>query len=103
VAIFTPSFVFILVAAPLLKRYRGNLNVQGFIKGVYGAAIGTIFGAAVLLGRIAIGDVLTALLGLAALVLLFRTKIPNPALVAAAAVIGLVAYPTLRPAWVMLK
>jgi chromate transporter len=103
VAIFTPSFVFILVAAPLLKRYRANPNVQGFIKGVYGAAIGTIFGAAVLLGRIAIGDVLTALVGLAALILLFRTKIPNPALVATAAMIGLAAYPALKPAWVMLK
>jgi chromate transporter len=103
VAIFTPSFAFILVAAPLLKRYRANPNVQGFIKGAYGAAIGTIFGTAVLLGRIAIGDVLTALIGLAALVLLFRTKIPNPALIAVAAVIGLVAYPALKPAWVMLK
>ena len=103
VAIFTPSFVFILVAAPLLRRYRENLGVQGFIKGAYGAAIGTILGAAVLLGKIAIGDVLTGLVALVALTLLFRTKIPNPALIAAAAVIGLVAYPMLRPAWVMLK
>ena len=103
IAIFTPSFVFILIAAPLLARYRGNPSVQGFIKGAYGAAIGTILGAAVLLGKIAIGDVLTAVLALAALVLLFRTKVPNPALIAAAAVIGLVAYPLIRPAWVMLK
>jgi chromate transporter len=103
VAIFAPSFAFILVAAPLMRRYRENPNVQGFIKGAYGAAIGTILGAAVLLARIAIGDVLTALVALAALVLLFRTKIPNPALIAAAAVIGLVAYPILRPAWVMLR
>jgi chromate transporter len=62
-----------------------------------------LLGAAVLLAKIAIGDVLTALVALAALVLLFRTEIPNPALIAAAAVIGLVAYPMLRPAWVMLK
>jgi chromate transporter len=103
VAIFTPSFAFILVAAPLMRRYRENPNVQGFIKGAYGAAIGTILGAAVLLGKIAIGDVLTALVALTALALLFRTKIPNPALIAAAAVIGLVAYPMLKPAWVMLK
>jgi chromate transporter len=102
-AIFTPSFAFILVAAPLLQRHRGNPNVQGFIKGAYGAAIGTILGAAVLLAKIAIGDVLTALVALSALVLLFRTKIPNPALIAAAAAIGLVAYPLLRPAWVMLR
>jgi chromate transporter len=103
VAIFTPSFAFILIAAPLMRRYRQNPNVQGFIKGAYGAAIGTILGAAVLLAKIAIGDVLTALVAIAALVLLFRTKIPNPALIAAAAVIGLIAYPILRPAWVMLR
>jgi chromate transporter len=103
VAIFTPSFAFILVAAPLMRRYRQNPNVQGFIKGAYGAAIGTILGAAVLLSQIAIGDALTALVALAALLLLFRTKISNPALIAAAALIGLVAYPALKPAWVMLK
>jgi chromate transporter len=103
VAIFLPSFVFVLVAAPLLQRHRGNLGVQGFIKGAYGAAIGTILGASVLLGKIAIGDVVTGLLAIVSLALLFRFKIPNPALVAAAAVIGLVAFPLLKPTWVMLK
>ncbi|MBV9995589.1 MAG: chromate efflux transporter [Caulobacteraceae bacterium] len=103
VAIFLPSFIFVLVAAPLLKRHRGNADVQGFIKGAYGAAIGTILGACVLLGKIAIGDALTALLALTALALLFRFKIPNPALVAAAAIVGLIAFPMLKPTWVMLK
>jgi chromate transporter len=103
VAIFLPSFVLVLVAAPLLQRHRDNPNVQGFIKGAYGAAIGTILGASVLLGKIAIGDVLTALLAGGALALLFRLKISNPLLIAAAAVIGLVAFPLLKPDWVMLK
>ncbi len=103
VAIFLPSFIFVLIAAPLLQRHRANPNVQGFIKGAYGAAIGTILGACVLLGKLAIGDVVTALLALVSLVLLFRFKIANPALIAAAAVIGLVAFPLLRPTWVMLK
>jgi chromate transporter len=103
VAIFLPSFVFVLVAAPLLQRHRGDPNVQGFIKGAYGAAIGTILGASVLLGKIAIGDVLTLLIAAGSLVLLFRFKISNPALIAAAAVIGLIAYPIVRPGWVMLK
>jgi chromate transporter len=103
VAIFLPSFVFVLVAAPLLQRHRANPNVQGFIKGAYGAAIGTILGASVLLGKIAIGDAVTVLLGVVALVLLFRFKISNPVLIAAAAVIGLVAFPILKPTWVMLK
>jgi chromate transporter len=57
----------------------------------------------VLLSKIAIGDIVTGLMGLAALVLLFRTKVPNPALIAAAAMIGLIAYPLVKPAWVMLN
>ena len=60
IGIFLPSFLLILIAAPILKRHRGNKNVQGFVKGAYAAAIGTILGASVLLGRIAIGDWLTA-------------------------------------------
>src|SRR5213078_4173735 len=54
VGIFLPSFLFILIVAPILMRYRQNPNVQGFIKGAYAAAIGTILGACVLLGKIAI-------------------------------------------------
>jgi chromate transporter len=103
VGIFLPSFIFVLIVAPILMRHRGNKNVQGFIKGTYGAAIGTILGACVLLGKIAIGDVLTALIALGALGLLFRFKIGNPVLIAAAAVIGLVVYPLLQPQWVMVR
>jgi chromate transporter len=103
VAIFLPSFLFVLVAAPLLQRHRGNANVQGFIKGAYGAAIGTILGASVLLGKVAIGDVLTGALALGALGLLFRFKISNPALIAAAGLIGLIAFPILKPTWVLMK
>src|SRR2546425_1172719 len=100
VGIFLPSFLFILIVAPILMRYRTNPNVQGFIKGAYAAAIGTILGACVLLGRIAIGDWLTALIALVSLVVLFRWKVSNPLLVAAAAVIGLIAFPLLKPEWI---
>jgi chromate transporter len=103
VGIFLPSFIFILVAAPLLARHGANPNVQGFVRGAYAAAIGTILGACVLLGRIAIGDWLTALIGLASLAVLFRWKVNNPLLIAATAAIGLIAYPLLQPAWVMVK
>src|SRR5262249_57572690 len=53
VGIFLPSFLFILIVAPILMRFRQNPNVQGFIKGAYAAAIGTILGACVLLANIA--------------------------------------------------
>jgi len=77
--------------------------VQGFIKGAYAAAIGTILGACVLLGRIAIGDWLTALVALVSLIVLFRWKVSNPLLVAAAAVVGLIAFPLLKPEWIFVK
>jgi chromate transporter len=103
IGIFFPSFIFVLVAAPLLARHGANPNVQGFVRGAYAAAIGTILGACILLGRIAIGDWLTALIGAASLAALFRCKVSNPLLIAATAVIGLLAYPILQPAWVMVK
>ena len=101
IGIFLPSFLFVLIAAPLLARHRGNANVQGFVKGAYAAAIGTILGACILLGRIAIGDWLTALIGIASLAILFRWKVSNPLLIGVTAVVGLIAYPVLQPGWVM--
>jgi chromate transporter len=89
--------------APILIRHRANRNVQGFVKGAYAAAIGTILGACVLLGKIAIGDWLTILISLGSLGILFRWKVNNPLLVGATAVIGLIAFPLLQPAWVMVK
>jgi chromate transporter len=91
------------VVAPLLIRRRANPNVQGFVKGAYGAAIGTILGACLLLGKIAIGDWFTALIALLSLVVLFRWNISNPILVAATAVIRLMAFPVLQPTWVFEK
>lgn len=103
VGIFLPSFILVLVAAPILARHRANRNVQGFVKGAYAAAIGTILGACVLLGRIAIGDWFTILIGLATLVALFTWKVSNPLLMAITAAAGLIAFPLLHPTWLMLR
>ena len=103
VGIFLPSFILVLVAAPILARHRSSRFVQGFVKGAYAAAIGTILGASVLLGRIAIGDWLTILIGLAALIALFRWRVGNPLLMAVTAVVGLIAFPLVHPTWVMVK
>jgi chromate transporter len=103
IGIFLPSFLLVLIAAPILLRYRANPDVQGFVKGAYAAAIGTILGACVLLGRIAIGDWLTVLVTVVSLVILFRWKVSNPLLIAGAAVVGLIAFPLLQPTWVFVK
>ena len=100
IGIFLPSFLLVLLVAPWMIRHRGNRNVQGFVKGAYGAAIGTILGACVLLGRIAIGDWFTILIAALALAALFRWKVSNPLLIAVTAVCGLIAYPLIQPQWV---
>src|SRR5438128_7459618 len=103
IGIFLPSFVLVLVAASALRRYRKNRYVQGFVKGAYAAAIGTILGAGALLSRIAIGDWLTILIALLSLGALARWKLSTYKLVAITAAIGLVAFPILRPGWVLIK
>src|SRR5262249_38141260 len=37
IGIFLPSFLLVLIVAPILVRYRTNTQVQGFIKGAYAA------------------------------------------------------------------
>jgi chromate transporter len=103
IGIFLPSFLFVLIVAPILIRHRAQPDVRGFVKGAYAAAIGTILGASVLLGKIAIGDWLTALIAMVGLIVLFRWKLSNPMLVAASAIVGIIAFPVLRPAWVFVK
>lgn len=103
VGIFLPSFLLVLIVAPILIRHRANPNIQGFVKGAYAAAIGTILGAGIVLGKIAIGDWLTALIAAASLVALARWKVSNPLLVAITAIIGLVGFELLKPTWVFVK
>jgi chromate transporter len=103
VGIFLPSFLLVLIVAPILVRHRNHPNVQGFIRGAYAAAIGTILAASLLLGRIAVGDWLTGLILLGSLVVLFRFKVSNPALMGVTAAIGLIAFPLLKPGWVFVQ
>jgi chromate transporter len=103
IGIFLPSFLMVLIVAPILLRHRGNPNVQGFVKGAFAAAIGTILGACILLTKIAIGDWLTALVAITCLAVLFRYKVSNPLLIGASAAVGLVAFPVLQPAWVFVQ
>lgn len=103
IGIFLPSFLLILIVAPVLIRHRANPYVQGFVKGAYAAAIGTIFGSAVLLSRIAIGDWLTLLVALGSLAALARWRVPTYALVVVTAVVGVLAFPLLTPTWIFVK
>lgn len=101
VGIFLPSVLFTIAGTPLLRRYRANPRLQGFVRGVTVAVVGVLVGTVFLVGKAAIGDALTLLLAACAVFapLVWR-KLPDQALVVFGAAIGLIAFPLLHPAWV---
>jgi chromate transporter len=91
VALFTPTYLFVVVPGRLFRRFERHPRLQGFVKGATAAAAGAIAGAAIVIGRQTIHGWLAAAIGVVALASLLqkRMKVPEPALVAAAAVAGL--------------
>lgn len=93
--IFTPSFLFIMGAAPVLLKLRQNPWAKGFLQGVKPAVLGAIAAAAVPLGQAAFLQptpqltLLTLLIGLVAWACLIRFKTPTWQLVLGGAVVGL--------------
>ncbi|MEL6248377.1 MAG: chromate efflux transporter [Cyanobacteria bacterium J06648_16] len=101
VGIFTPSFLFIMLAAPLLLRLRQNVWIKAFLQGVKPAVLGAIAAAAIPLGQTAFLretvplSVLAIVIGVAALVAIIRFRIIAWKLILVGAVIGLIGYPLL--------
>jgi chromate transporter len=90
--VFLPTYLFVVVPYRWFDRFGENPQVKAFVNGVTAAAAGAIAGACVVLGRRAIFDLPTALIGLAAFGLLWRLKVPEPILIAAAGVTGLIIF-----------
>ena len=88
-ATFLPAYLLTILPAPYFKRYSRHPGVSAFVDGVTAAAIGAISGAVVVLGRRSITDVPTALIAAVAVLLLWRWKVPEPLVILAATVLGL--------------
>jgi chromate transporter len=96
-AVFVPCWLVTIVLAPFYSRLATNRTLAAFVSGVTAAACGALIGAVVVLGRRAIYDVPTALVALAAGVVLWRMRrVPEPALIACAGAAGLVLRATVR-------
>ncbi len=88
--VFLPVYLVVVFVAPYYKRFAKNRQLHGFVRGVTAAATGAIAGAVVVLARRAVYDWATAAIALITAALLFQWKIPEPLLILAAAVAGLV-------------
>jgi len=91
VGVFLPVYLITVLLAPHFHRVAKNRQVKAFVDGVTAAATGAIAGAAVILGRRALTDGPTILIALVTLALLLvPKKIPEPVLIVAAGIVGLV-------------
>ena len=91
---FVPCYLFTILPAPYFKKHGKKPAIVAFVDGVTAAAIGAIAGAVVVIGQRSITDAVTAALALATATVLWKfKKLPEPVIVAAAAVIGLVVHP----------
>jgi chromate transporter len=88
--IFLPAFVFVAISAPLVPRIRRSPVAGAFLDGVNAASLALMAGVSLRLAREAIVDPITAVVAVAALAVLVRTRINSAWLVAAGAVIGFV-------------
>jgi chromate transporter len=87
--VFVPVYLVVVIAGPFYKRFAGNPQLRAFVQGVTAAATGAITGAIIVLARRSITDMPTILIATISLALLFKWKIPEPLLILAAAVAGL--------------
>jgi chromate transporter len=93
VATFLPCYFFTVIFSPYFKKFGKVPGVAAFVDGVTEAAIGTIAGAVVVLGQRSEIDIPTALLAVGTVILLLKIrKLPEPVIVAGAAVFGLLIY-----------
>jgi chromate transporter len=96
---FVPCYLFTILPAPYFKKHGKRPAIVAFVDGVTAAAIGAITGAVIVIGQRSITDWVTAGLALVTVALLWRfKKLPEPLIVVAAALIGLVVHPLMTHA-----
>jgi len=88
--VFLPTYLFVVIQARHFHRFARNFAINAFVAGVTAAATGAIAGAAVVLGKRAIIDVPTLVIASVSLAVLVAVKkLPEPALIAVAGIVGL--------------
>jgi len=92
--IFAGPVLFTVLATPILLRYHKEPHVAGFSRGVGVTVVGVLVGTTYLIGKEAIGDWVTAAVAMVSLLAItFWKKLPEPLVILAGGVVGLLAWP----------
>ena len=90
-ATFLPCYLFTVIPAPYFKKYGRNPSIKAFVDGIPAAVIGALAGAVIVIAIRTIKDIPTALIALATVIILLRTKkVKGPHIILVAALLGLV-------------
>jgi chromate transporter len=89
--VFLPAFVVVLIVAPRFRRIQQDGRARAFAAGVTAAAVGALLGAVVVMATRTLVDAATSAIAVCAFVLLIaKPKVPEPLVLAAAALVGVV-------------
>lgn len=90
-ATFLPCYLFTILPAPYFKKYGKHLSIKAFVDGITAAVVGALAGSVIVIAIRTIQDIPTALIAIAAIVILLKTKkVKEPHILLIAALIGLV-------------
>jgi chromate transporter len=88
IAIFLPSFLFVALLNPLVKKMRNSAAFSAFLDGVNIASVAVIISVCYVLAKDAVTDWRSMLIGVASLLLLFSKKINSAFIILGGAVAG---------------
>ena len=90
IGIFLPSFIFVAITNPLIPRMRQSSWLSSLLDGVNVAAIGLMAAVTLELGRAALVDVVTVVIGILAAILLIRYKVNSTWLIIGGGIVGVI-------------
>lgn len=75
--IFLPAFVFVALIGPIIPRLRQSETVSTILDGLNAVSLALMAAVTLQLGRVTVVDPFAALIGVVALILLFRYKVSS--------------------------
>lgn len=89
-ATFLPCYLFTVALAPSFKKIAKNVSIKAFVDGITASVIGALVGSVIIIGLRSIVDIPTALIAIAAVLgLIYIKKLQEPYIIGIAAIIGL--------------
>lgn len=88
IAIFLPSFLFVALLNPLVKKMRNSIAFSAFLNGVNIASVAVIIAVCYELAKDAVTDWRSMLIGLASLLLLLTKKINTALIILGGGIVG---------------